>query len=435
MGIGFEGSGLQALDVERGCIMHADIVAWRSGMNWGSSALHRTRRPGFTAIESLVVCAVILVLLSLLTTSLQAARESARLVTCTNNARTLANGWIELESLTGHMPSGGWGANWVGSGQRPADQSQPGSWAFSILPSIGEQDLRDAITDATPATAEAVYRAVAETTVPQFCCPSRSNPMPQAIDAEVVYLSDAGTTIQIAKTTPLDYAANGGSAAACPPLAVLEASAKSVSKKTTITFCHVPPGNPRNGQTLHLPLQATVQGHLRHSDTGDHLGACFSCEDDMDRIARQPTSLAQGDQRCKMPPTMRVLLPDDGVPDLQDGVLFRMSSMSSDQLHDGATNTYLLGEKYADPVRARNGRDPSNDAPWFVGYSSANVRWTRVAPAADRRGEYRPSSFGSSHKAGWTAAFADGRVVVQKFDIDPEVHRALGGRANSTGCR
>jgi hypothetical protein len=393
----------------------------------------RASKSGFTLIESLAVCGVLVVLMSLVGPALQSGREAARLAACTNNVRTLAQGWLQHEWHTGHMPSGGWGANWAGSGDRSTDSAQPGGWAFSILPYVGAVELRDALADATPATAEAIYQEVAETAVSDFCCPSRSTPAAVPLDPEVVYLTDVGTTISIPESVPLDYAANGGSTGACPPLEVLQEAAKVVSKNTIITFCHVPPGNPRNGQTLQLPLQATLKGHLGHSDTGDHVGACLSCEDDMDGIARQPTSVAQGDQRRRMPTLTRVLLPDNGVPDLQDGVVSRMSRTCSDDVFDGAANTYLIGEKYADPVRTKSGRDPSNDAPWFVGYSSCNVRWARAAPAPDTRGEYRPTGFGSSHKAGWTTAFADGRVVVQRFDIDPQVHRSLASCSDSKG--
>jgi len=394
-----------------------------------------SRKAGYTLLESLTVCGMLVLLLSLLGPALQRGREAARLAACTNNVRTLAQGWLQHEWHTGHMPSGGWGANWAGSGDRATDSAQPGGWAFSILPYVGAVELRDALAEVTPATAAAVYQQVAETAVSDFCCPSRNAPTAAALDSGVVYFTDAGTTVSIPASVPLDYAANGGSTAACPPLTVLQEAGRVVNKNVIITFCHVPPGNPRNGQTLHLPLQATLNGHLGHSDTGDHVGACLSCEDDMDDIARQPTSVAQGDQRRLMPPLTRVLLPDNGVPDLQDGVVSRMSTTCTEQLADGAAGTYLIGEKYADPIRANSGQDPSNDAPWFVGYSSSNVRWARTAPAPDTRGEYRPTGFGSSHDAGWTVAFADGRVTVQTFDIDPDVHRSLASRSDSGGGR
>lgn len=396
-----------------------------------AEASPRSRRRGCTLLEMLAVCGVLIALLALLGPAIQAGREAARLAACTNNMRTLAQGWLQHEWQLGHMPSGGWGATWVGSGVRSTDSAQPGGWAFSILPYVGGVELRDALATVTPATAEAIYQEAARTAIPDFRCPSRGTLKAVPIDPDVAYMTDGGTTVKIPKTVPLDYAANGGSTAACPPLAMLEEAAKVVNASVIITFCHVPPGNPRNGRTMQISLQATVKGHLRHGDTGDHVGACLSCEDDMDGVARQPTSVAQGDQRRRMPPLTRVLLPDNGIPDLQDGVVHRMSRMGSEQLHDGMAGTYLIGEKYLDSVR--RGTDPSHDGPWFVGYSSGNVRWARIPPAPDTCGEYRPTGFGSSHPAGWTVAFADGRVSVQRFDIDPTVHRALAGRADTAG--
>jgi prepilin-type processing-associated H-X9-DG protein len=43
--------------------------------------------------------------------------------------------------------------------------------------------------------------------------------------------------------------------------------------------------------------------------------------------------------------------------------------------------------------------------------------------------------FGSAHRGGWNAAFADGSVRSQSYDIDLEVHRSLAGTSDKTADR
>ena len=129
---------------------------------------------GFSLVEVLVVLAVIAVLLALLLPSVQAARESARLVQCRNNLKNLALAMHNHADVESHLPTGGWGFLWVGTPKRGNDQSQPGGWIFALMPYIEQSAIYKIATEAqSDAELSTLLAKMIQKPVPLYNCPSR----------------------------------------------------------------------------------------------------------------------------------------------------------------------------------------------------------------------------------------------------------------------
>jgi prepilin-type N-terminal cleavage/methylation domain-containing protein/prepilin-type processing-associated H-X9-DG protein len=122
-----------------------------------------SKRAAFTLVELLVVIAIIGILVGLLLPAVQAAREAARRMQCSNNVRQLGLATHNYESAYNRLPSG-----WVSNGL----SGEPGwGWSAALLPFMEGSNVANKI-DWRIAIEEAIHDEVRTTVIPSFLCPS-----------------------------------------------------------------------------------------------------------------------------------------------------------------------------------------------------------------------------------------------------------------------
>ncbi|TWU21822.1 DUF1559 family PulG-like putative transporter [Bythopirellula polymerisocia] len=105
----------------------------------GSLEKQTSGESAFTLVELLVVIAIIGVLVALLLPAVQAAREAARRIQCSNNLKQLGLGALNYESARAYFPIS-YGTGWDNAG----GIDQPGAgWILSTLPYLEQQSLYD----------------------------------------------------------------------------------------------------------------------------------------------------------------------------------------------------------------------------------------------------------------------------------------------------
>jgi prepilin-type processing-associated H-X9-DG protein len=353
-------------------------------------------------VELLVVITIIAILIALLLPAVQAAREAARQIQCKNHIRQLATGCLLHEQSHGFLPSGGWCAMWIGDPDRGVDRRQPGGWNYNILPYIEQQALHDVGIGADAATKSAQAVLLAETPLSGLYCPSRrpatlypnGSTAGLGTDPAVAYNCNGGAALALVAKT--DYAANGGS--------------------RVITVDNVVAPAPFN----HNTLQAVDADQAEWADKI--------------QIATSVKTKTGGTALYYS---------------LWSGVMYAVSRVKMADITDGASNTYLLGEKYLSPDNYVSGAVAADISYQFTGCSQSSTRWTSSyydnpdcrdasdgaprpqfpsPPLQDRSGYASNYIFGAPHNAGFNMAFCDGSVQLVSYAIDHRVHFDLGNR-------
>lgn len=178
-----------------------------------TSSRYLFNRSGFTLVELLVVIAIIGILVGLLLPAVQAAREAARRMQCSNNLKQLGLAGLNHESTYKRLPP----SLDVNIGLPPGTSGQPGfpypavvhSWAIAFLPYMEQTQIFDmydmrfpwfsspSIVPGTPNNQLALQQQVNT-----FICPST----PGSSDRRVSGTFTFGATFPYTNLAVTDYA-------------------------------------------------------------------------------------------------------------------------------------------------------------------------------------------------------------------------------------
>jgi prepilin-type N-terminal cleavage/methylation domain-containing protein/prepilin-type processing-associated H-X9-DG protein len=354
---------------------------------------HAPRQSAFTLVELLVVITIIGILIALLLPAVQAAREAARMMQCRNSIKQLALGCMQHESLTRRLPTNGWGYAWTGDADLGTDRFQPAGWIYNVLPYVEQQALHDLGAGLPTTRKYAAHLQRMSTPLPLLICPTRRKAVLYPWTAGGAYtVVNAAAPIQMVART--DYVGNGGD---------------------------------------------------QFADCGWGAGIPFWQNASAPNWSAGPASLAEGGSTGASPSQLANARKSfDQVAKVVNGVIFCGSLIKLADVTDGASNTYLLGEKSLNPDQYATGTNGADNESAYMGDNVDIVRVVALnasippnkplnqiayyAPYPDAPGADNYMAFGSAHLSGFNMAFCDGSVHVISYSIAPEAHRRLGNR-------
>jgi hypothetical protein len=283
-----------------------------------------------------------------------------------------------------HFPSGGWSYRWLPEPGAGDGKRQPGSWVYSILPELEEPPLHNLGVGATGPERNSQITQLVATPLAVLNCPSRrasivhvARPLP----APDGYVNDEGTRPSAAGRSDYGGCTGGGE----PPTEV---------------------GKHDRGMPVDGPGPDTFQ---------------------------------QADEWESVDPTTGLNQWQSKLSGAANGVIITRYPISLRRVTDGASKTYLIGEKFLESEHYDSGYSNNDDQNAYVGFDRDNQVSARYLPMRDmpsgqffavfsQIGEGAGFHFGSVHPAVFHAAMCDGSVQAVSFDVDRAIHRAAGSR-------
>ena len=362
-----------------------------------------SRTCAFTLIELLVVMAIIALLIGLLVPAVQAAREAARLVQCTNNLKQIGLACHNYLDTQGVFPPGA-----ISKSNGDAWSTSFFTWAVLILPQIEANTTYNALNVFMGVGALDQGQAyTAYLGVPKvFLCPSDAdndngtrpwignyndqgpypNPMGQGAAWPPPINPSTGQQLQIVPI--IDYAMSWGDNYAGGPLD------KGHLPWETWPGTNLPPGVPRRGWDGYW-------GTRYGPPDGFTLGSGF-------------------------------------LRGFADYVTMQVVPIAS--VTDGTSNSILVGEVL--PIQDANNNFWAgqgavagttiplgwNSNTWPASDPICNGNWQGATAPLGCRYAASSKGFKSNHTGGCNMLFADGSVHFLKTSIDPVTYNALGSR-------
>lgn len=112
------------------------------------------------------------------------------------------------------------------------------------------------------------------------------------------------------------------------------------------------------------------------------------------------------------------------------GVIGVGSEVPMGAIRDGASNTYLVGEKVLMPGCYATGGCGGDNENMYMGSNQDTERFSSYTPQQDRLQADLNLQWGSAHAGGFNMAFCDGSVRSISYSIDATAHKWLGHRAD-----
>ncbi|HAC89629.1 MAG TPA: prepilin-type cleavage/methylation domain-containing protein [Planctomycetaceae bacterium] len=181
------------------------------------------QKKGFTLVELLVVIAIIGILVGLLLPAVQAAREAARRMSCSNNLKQIGLAMHNYESAIGRLPpsyialraaTGSQLPSWLGTGGHPRDDINIHVYGEFLLPYIEQNAVYQMIDMKSPIFSPisgsfgnytANNQIAARSIVPGYLCPSAARET-NTVDIQYGFLGMTATFV----SGGMDYGPSAG---------------------------------------------------------------------------------------------------------------------------------------------------------------------------------------------------------------------------------